>query len=79
MSEELIPFDIGPDERAPGVPFNNSLPRNPPDAATQALGRALAQAGSEEEAEQIYLSALVEAGVITGAEAEQIREEVRGG
>ena len=45
-----------------------------PDAATQALMRALAGAGSEEEVAAIYLSALVQAGVITEAEAQEVRE-----
>jgi hypothetical protein len=44
-------------------------------AATQALMRALAEAGSEEEAAAIYLSALVQAGVITEAEAQEVRAE----
>lgn len=48
----------------------------PPDAATQALMRALAGAGSEEEAAAIYLSALVRAGVITEAEAQEVRAEM---
>ena len=44
------------------------------DAAAQTLARELAEAGSEEEAAGIYLSALVRAGVITEAEASGIRE-----
>lgn len=47
----------------------------PPDAATQALMRALAEAGSEEEAAAIYLSALVQAGVITEGEAQEVRAQ----
>lgn len=47
----------------------------PPDAATQALMRALAEAGSEEEAAAVYLSALVKAGVITEGEAQEVRAE----
>lgn len=48
----------------------------PPDAATQALMRALAEAGGEEEAAAIYLSALVQAGVITEGEAQEVRAEL---
>ena len=36
--------------------------------------RALAEAGSEEEAAAIYLSALVQAGVISEGEAREVRE-----
>jgi hypothetical protein len=49
------------------------------DAAARALMRELAGAGSEEEAAEIYLSALVRAGVITQAEADEIRVEVERG
>jgi hypothetical protein len=76
-SDELVPFGL-PAERAPGVPFNDAFPRNPPDAAAQALMRALAEAGSEEEACRIYLSAVVRAGIITEAEADEIRAEAPG-
>jgi len=48
-----------------------------PDAATRALMRALAEAGSEEEAAAIYLSALAEAGVITEGEADEIGGNTR--
>jgi len=48
----------------------------PPDATTQALMRALAEAGGEEEAAVIYLSALVQAGVITEGEAQEVRAEL---
>ncbi len=50
-------------------------PCNSPDAVTQALMRELAEASTKEEAAGIYLSALVKAGVITEAEAEEIRAE----
>lgn len=49
----------------------------PPDAATQALMRALAEAGSEDEALAIYLSALVNARVITEGEAQEVTAEIR--
>jgi len=52
-------------------------PGSPPDAATQALMRALAEAGSEDEALAIYLSALVQAGVITEGEAQEVTAEIR--
>jgi hypothetical protein len=48
----------------------------PPDAATQALMRALAEAGSEEEAAAVYLAALVKAGVITEGEAREVKAEL---
>ena len=38
--------------------------------------RALAEAGGEEEAAVIYLSALVQAGVITEGEAQEVRAEL---
>jgi hypothetical protein len=55
--------------------MENGAQTYPPDAATQALMRALAKAGSEEEATGIYLSALVQAGVITEGEAREVGAE----
>lgn len=77
MSEELISFDIGPAERAPGVPFENRIPRCTPDPAAAELGLAFAAASSEEEALEIYLAALVKAGFITEVEADEVRAEIR--
>ena len=72
MSEELVPFDVGPAERAPGVPFRNVFPRSAPDPIAMAVMSDVAD-GEE------YLSLLVRFGVITEAEAEEIREEVESG
>ncbi len=48
------------------------------DAATRALMRDLAEAGSEEEAAEIYLSAMVRAGIVTQAEADEIKASEAG-
>ncbi len=72
MSEELVPFGIGPAERAPGVPFNNAVPRSAPDPIVMAV---MSDVTDGEE----YLSLLVRFGVITEAEAQEIREEVGSG
>jgi hypothetical protein len=71
-SEGLVPFDIGPAERAPGVPFSNVFPRNAPDPIVMAV---ISGAADGEE----YLSLLVRFGVITEGEAQEIREEVASG
>lgn len=73
MSDEgAVPFDIGPAERAPGVPFNNVFPRNAPDPIVQAI---MSDVTDGEE----YLSLLVRFNVITEAEAQEIRAEVEAG
>jgi hypothetical protein len=72
VSDELIPFDVGPAGRAPGVPFNNLIPRSAPDPIAMAV---MSDATDGEE----YLSLLVRFGVITEAEAQEIREEVESG
>ena len=72
MSDELIPFDIGPAERAPGVPFRNVFPRSAPDPIAMAV---MSDVSDGEE----RLSLLVRFGVITEAEAQEIRAEVEAG
>lgn len=69
---ELTPYDMGPDERAPGVPFNNALPRSAPDPVVAPVMSGVTD-GEE------YLSLLVQMGVITEAEAEGIRAEAASG
>lgn len=72
MSEEPIPFDIGPDSHPSGVPFKNLIPRSAPDPIAMAV---MSDAADGEE----YLSLLVRFGVFTEAEAEEIRAEVDSG
>ena len=67
----MVPYDAGPAERAPGVPFNTRFPRSTPDPIAMAV---MSDVTDGEE----YLSLLVRFGVITEAEAEAIRAEVAG-
>ena len=68
----MVPYDAGPAERAPGVPFSNAFPRSTPDPIAMAV---MSDVTDGEE----YLSLLVRFGVITEAEAQEIREKVESG
>lgn len=71
VENEMVPYDVGPAERAPGVPFSNVFPRSTPDPIAMAV---MSDVTDGEE----YLSLLVRFAVITEAEAEAIRAEVAG-
>lgn len=75
--DELVPYDLTPEHPEhyvrvpPGWEFRNLIPRSAPDPIAMAV---MSDVTDGEE----YLSLLVRFGVMTEAEAQEIREEVAG-